>query len=139
MTTNEHQYSITVFYEDTDAAGMVYHANYLKFMERARSTFLRERKLKVSDLVNQYHIQLLVRAANLTFEKPARLEQTLTVVTKVTKLGRASVHFEQKIFTEPHQRDALVCVGEIVIVCTNLKGKPCAIPEPIVRELKSEN
>lgn len=141
MTTHidEHHYPVIVFYEDTDAAGIVYHANYLRFMERARTTYLREKNITLSNLINQHGVQFLVRAVQLSFERPAKLEQNLTVVSKITKLGRASAYFKQTIFLDPHEQDSLVCSGEIVLVCTNLAGEPCAIPESIVRGLKREN
>lgn len=130
-------YSITVFYEDTDAAGVVYHANYLKFMERARTIFLQQKGIKLSDIIVQDKVQFLVRAASISYERPARLEQSLTVATKITKFGRASMHFKQNIFIDVARPETLVCSGDIVIVCTDLQYKPCAIPERILGEIKA--
>lgn len=152
-------YPVTVFYEDTDAAGVVYHANYLKFMERARTIFLQQKGIKLSDIIAQDKVQFLVRAVSISYERPAKLEQSLTVATKITKFGRASMHFSQNIFgdvcpkqinvqvgasnTPEHSfgksiesPETLICSGDVVIVCTDLHYKPCAIPERILGELK---
>lgn len=138
--TIEHRdrYEVVVFYEDTDAAGIVYHANYIKYMERARTVFLRQRGLTLKELSEKHHIQFLIRAVNVKFERPAVLEQTLTVVTKITKLGRASIQFSQSIYADPDNPDTLVCTGDVVVVCAdNVQYKPYAIPEAVLGELKA--
>lgn len=134
-----HETPIMIFYEDTDAAGVVYHANFVKFMERARTLFLHDRGLTLKQIGDRYHVQFLVRAINVKFEKPARLEQSLTVMTKITKFGKASLEFSQNIYADPNQPQSIVCSGDVVLVCTNLDFKPCPMPEGLLRELKSES
>lgn len=129
-----HQYPLAIFYEDTDAGGVVYHANYLKFMERARTTWLNDKGLSLPALIDTFGIQLVVHTAHIRYEHVARLQQQLMVVTEVAKLKRASLIFHQSIYLVPHQ--VRVCFGEIMVVCTNLQFKPCAIPQPVLRELK---
>lgn len=131
-----HYYGLQIFYEDTDAAGVVYHANYIKFMERARTTLLQEKGLSLPTLINDFSVQFLVRAVSVTYEKPARLQQNLTVATTITKYGRASLTFKQDIFFNPQNENTMICSGEVVIVCTDLQFKPCGIPAAVLRELK---
>jgi len=134
-----HHFSLQVFYEDTDALGVVYHANYVKFMERARTVFLQEKGLSLPALIDTFGIQLLVRNLQVSYARPARLLQALTVITEVTKINKASLTFSQNLYFDPSDLNTMICSGEVVVVCTNLDFKPCAIPAAIVRELKSES
>mgnify|MGYP002386463008 FL=1 len=78
-----HHYPLQIFYEDTDAAGIVYHANYIKYMERARTLLLRQKGLSLAALIDTFGVQFLVRAVNISYEKPVRLQQHITVVTNL--------------------------------------------------------
>ncbi|MBS0289923.1 MAG: YbgC/FadM family acyl-CoA thioesterase [Proteobacteria bacterium] len=133
-----HHYPIHIFYEDTDAAGIVYHANYIKFMERARTTLLQEKGLSLPALIDTFGIQFVVRAVNITYEQPARLQEELIVVTELAKYGKASLVFKQNIYFRPEDLKTMICSGEVVIVCVNKQFKPCAIPAAVLKELKSE-
>lgn len=134
---NPHLYNIMVFYEDTDAAGIVYHANYIKYLERARTMFMNELGLPLSKVLELYKVQFLVCNINISFEKPAKLEQTLTVASKINNLGRASVTFEQNVYLD-QGLEQRACRAEVALVCTNLNYKPVAIPQEILQELKRE-
>ncbi|MBN9287772.1 MAG: YbgC/FadM family acyl-CoA thioesterase [Gammaproteobacteria bacterium] len=131
-----HHYPLQIFYEDTDAAGIVYHANYIKYMERARTLLLQQKGLSLAALIDTFGVQFLVRAVNISYEKPVRLQQHITVVTNLAKFGRASLTFSQNIYFDPHDMDTMICSGEVVIVCTDLQFKPCAIPATVLKELK---
>lgn len=130
-----HCYSVQIFYEDTDAAGIVYHANYIKFMERARTIFLEQKGLSLPTLIDNFGIQFLVKELKITYEKPARLGQMVTVVTHIDKVGKASLRFAQNIYFDPADPQTMICSGEVVIVCTNKQFKPCGIPPQIIGEL----
>lgn len=131
-----HHFQLQVFYEDTDAAGIVYHANYIKFMERARTTFLQENGFSIPTIIENFGVLFVVKAVNITYLQPAKLQQMITVVTELAKVGRASMTFLQRIYLDPHNINTMICTGEVVIVCTDLQFKPCAIPEAVLRELK---
>lgn len=135
---NPHLYNMMIFYEDTDAAGIVYHANYVKYLERARTMFMNELGLPLSRVVELYKVQFLVCNINISFEKPAKLEQTLTIASKINNLGRASVTFEQNIYLDEGLQQR-ACQAEVALVCTNLNYKPVAIPKEILQELKRES
>ncbi|MCL1126390.1 tol-pal system-associated acyl-CoA thioesterase [Shewanella surugensis] len=122
---------IFIYYEDTDAGGVVYHANYLKFFERARTQWLNALGISQTDLLAGDRA-FAVKHAELDFCKPARLEQNLIVETKVNKVKRASLLFEQRIIDE----DGVVyCKGMILVACISLSQmKPKAIPKHIIKE-----
>ncbi len=131
-----HYYPVQIFYEDTDAAGIVYHANYIKYLERARTTLLQQKGLSLPALIDTFGIQFVVRAVNITFEKPAKLQQNIIVSTDLVKQGRASLTFKQNIYFDPSDMDTMICSGEVVVVCVNQQFKPCAIPLEVIKELK---
>ncbi len=133
-----HYYPVQIFYEDTDGAGIVYHANYVKYMERARTVLLEEKGFSLPGLKEHYGVQFVVKALDVRYFKPATLQQKLIVVTELSKLGRATLTFTQTLFLDPGDKKTMICSGEVVIVCTNLIFKPCVIPMAVMRELKSE-
>lgn len=131
-----HYYPVQIFYEDTDAAGIVYHANYIKYLERARTTLLQQKGLSLPALIDTFGVQFVVRAVNITFEKPAKLQQNIIVATNMSKYGKASLVFKQDIYFDPMDMDTMICSGEVVVVCVNQQFKPCAIPSVVIKELK---
>lgn len=92
-----HSFSVRVYYEDTDAAGIVYYANYLKFAERARTEALRLSGFDQSELMQNEGIGFVVRRCTADFLKPALLDDLLTIETRLTDISRVSVHMLQTI------------------------------------------
>ena len=92
-------YSLTVYYEDTDAKGVVYYANYLKFFERARTEYLRECGYEQMKLM-QEGIIFVVRGVEMKLQKPARLDDVLVIKSQLIKLGKVSFDFLQKAYLE---------------------------------------
>ena len=130
------RWPITVYYEDTDAGGVVYHSNYLNFFERARTECLRAIGVKQSSLLSE-DIAFVVKKAELNFCRAARFEQNLFVETLVIEMKKASLTFEQRLVD--HQ-GVVYCEGKILVACITLSQmKPRAIPKNIVQELKSGN
>jgi len=134
-----YRFPVQVYYEDTDATGVVYHTNYIKYMERARSTLLQQKGLSLPAIIDKFGIQFLVRGIKVDFRQPARLLQSLTVVTRMTKIGRASLVFQHDLYFEPGHEQTMICSGEVVLVCANMAFKPCAIPADVLKEIKIEN
>lgn len=93
--TGVHRYTIRVYYEDTDAGGIVYHANYFRFAERARTEALREAGIPHSELVADFGRMFVVRRSEIDYLLPARLDEVLTVVTEPISVGGASVVLRQ--------------------------------------------
>ncbi|MFI4937198.1 MAG: YbgC/FadM family acyl-CoA thioesterase [Candidatus Berkiellales bacterium] len=132
-----HHFPVQIYYEDTDAGGIVYHANYIKFMERARTTLLQEKGLSLVALIDTFGIQFVVRSIQINYQQPARLQQTLIVVTKLIDFNKASMTFSQDIYLDPQDVRTMICSGEVIIVCTNLQFKPCKIPEAVGKEFNA--
>ncbi len=92
-----HRHSLRVYYEDTDAGGIVYHANYLRFAERARTEALRQAGIPHALLVEAFNRMLVVRRAELDYALPARLDEQLVVITTPLRVGGASVDLRQEV------------------------------------------
>ena len=95
-----HRFPIRVYYEDTDAAGIVYYANHLKFAERARTEMLRCLGLDHSTLRTSFGLTFAVRRCLADYRAPARLDDELDVQTRLTRLGGASIDLDQRIFLD---------------------------------------
>ena len=120
---------VRVYYEDTDAAGVVYHTNYLKFMERARTEWLRASGFSQETLKNKEGVLFAVKNMNVDFIKPAVLDQQLTVTTSIKNIGGASLLFEQLVSNDT---DEPLCHADVNVVCINSDTlKPKRIPETI--------
>jgi len=130
---NEFTLQVRVYYEDTDAGGVVYHSNYLNFMERARTEWLRHIGFEQHTLIEKDEILFAVRKVNIEFHKPALFNELLNINTRITHTRRASLVFEQIIF---NQSEEIICKAEIKIACLNSTTmKPEPIPETILSEL----
>ena len=120
---------VRIYYEDTDAGGVVYYANYLKFFERGRTEFLRNFNIQQDTLLEQ-NIAFMVKKVEMDCIKSARFNQLLSVKTEVLSQRKASLMFRQKIFDEKKE---LLCQADTLIACVNLqKMKPTAIPTEII-------
>ncbi len=125
---------IRVYYEDTDAGNVVYYANYLKFMERARTEWLRALGFEQDELIRRDGVLFAVRSANIEFLKPARFNDLLQATLRISRRGQASLTFAQEI-----RRDGLVlCEGEVKVACLDAGTfAPRPIPENIGSKIDS--
>ena len=127
------RWPISVYYEDTDASGVVYHSNYLNFFERARTEWLKAMGVKQAALLAD-DIAFVVKRAELKFCRAARFEQNLIVETVVIDLKKASLMFEQKLIDE---QGVIYCEAKVLVACISLsRMRPRAIPKNIVQEFK---
>ncbi|WP_406666730.1 tol-pal system-associated acyl-CoA thioesterase [Gallaecimonas sp. GXIMD1310] len=121
----QHQWPVRIYYEDTDAGGIVYHANYLKFFERARTEWLRQLGVEQDGLLAM-DVAFVVRSVKMENHLPARFNELLQVVSQVVQLKRASLVFHQQLLREGGQ---LLCEADVRVACVDLKkGKATAIP-----------
>ncbi len=128
------RWPISVYYEDTDAGGVVYHSNYLNFFERARTEWLKSMGVKQTQLLAD-DIAFVVKKAELDFKVAARFEQNLFVESSVIELKNASLVFQQQLIDDAGK---VYCEGHIVVVCVALsRMRPRAIPQNIAQEFKS--
>jgi acyl-CoA thioester hydrolase len=116
---------VRVYYEDTDAGGVVYYANYLKFMERARTEWLRALGFEQTELAARDGVLFAVRSAQVDFVRPARFNDRLETTVVLSRCGSASLIFTQEVRREGE----LLCQGEIKIACLDAATfKPKPIP-----------
>lgn len=129
---NEFLWSVRVYYEDTDNGGVVYYANYLKFMERARTEWLRSLGYEQDRLAGEQGILFAVTSVRLDYLLPARFNDLLEVSARVTDPGKASITFEQEV----RRGDSVLCRGTIRIACIDSKTlRPVRIPSDLYGEL----
>lgn len=116
---------VRVYYEDTDAGGVVFYANYLKFFERGRTEWLRQLGVNQTDLAAQENRVFVVKDLDIRYKKPARLDDLLTIHSKVTRVGRASMTFYQYAETDGEPS----CESNIQICCVDAQTlRPAALP-----------
>ncbi|MES9947380.1 MAG: tol-pal system-associated acyl-CoA thioesterase [Candidatus Thiodiazotropha sp.] len=125
---------IRVYYEDTDAGGVVYYTNYLKFMERARTEWLRSLGFEQDLLLQQDGIIFAVRQVELGYHAPARFNDNLEVIARLSQKGRASLTFFQEVVRPSDSQ--LLCRGTIKIACVNMETmRPTPIPKKLLMEI----
>lgn len=128
----EFSWPVRVYYEDTDSGGVVFHANYLKFFERARTEMLRSLGFEQDRLIAEENVIFAVRSAMLDYLRPARFNDQLEVSAKVIERKSASLRFGQVIT----RRQEVLCSGEIRIACLDAQSmKPKPIPSVILEQL----
>ncbi len=121
-----HQLAVRVYYEDTDAGGIVYHARYLAFAERARTEAMREGGAAHDELATQHGLIFVVRRAEMDYLRPARLDDVLVVHTETVALGGASITVRQSFTVGEHP----VGVLRVKLACIRqADGRPARIPE----------
>ena len=134
MGSKEFKLTARVYYEDTDAAGIVYHANYLKFMERARTEWLRSLGYDQHKLAEDHQVGFVVRKMDIDFIQPARLDDELNIVSNLQKCGRASMIFSQTVYRD----NVVLCGATVKVGCINLQsGRPQAMSDELYREIKN--
>ena len=125
---------VRVYIEDTDAGGIVYYVNYLKFMERARTEFMRQFGYRHYALAEE-HFQFVVQSCNIRYRRPARVDDLLTVRAELQRLGRASLLFSQAVYRD----EELLCEAEVRVGCVdNDSMRPAAMPDELYHILKGE-
>ena len=119
-----YQHKIRVYTEDVDYMGIVYHANYLCFFERARTEMLREKELLLSDL-KKLNVLFAINELAIQYRYPAKLDDLLNINTEIKDLTRCSFVFDQQMHNQDEQ---LISEARIKVVCVNSELKPKRIP-----------
>ena len=125
-------HKIKVYYEDTDAGGVVYYANYLKFLERARSEAIADIGLSNQKIKKDFGLLIIVKSCNIDFKKSAYLEDLLKIKSSITSFSKTSLSMKQII----SKGDDIIVNAKVHLVFINEKGKPNRIPEEIITKLK---
>lgn len=119
------KFSVRIYYEDTDAGGIVYHANYLKFAERARCEWLREWNIPAVTMLPDHGFQIVVRHLTADYFASSYLDDLLDVETSIVDLGNASFTMQQRIM----KGETLLADLKVVLVCVNKAGKAIRVPD----------
>jgi len=132
MQRNNFSWPVRVYYEDTDAGGIVYYANYLKYFERARTEWLRALGVE-QDIWLAQQVAFVVTEVQMQNKRAAKFNEQLTVYSEISTLKRASLNFKQDIFNAVQQ---LVCTAEIKVACVDPEQlKARSIPAEIIEVL----
>ena len=135
MTT--FNWPVRVYYEDTDSGGVVYYANYLRFMERARTEWLRHIGIEQNELRDRDNVLFVVRRVELDYVKPACFNDMLDVTVTLSQQGRASITVDQAVM---RQTGEVVCNGRVKIACVDaVTLRPHALPERLLLEITRDN
>lgn len=118
-----HSIKIKVYYEDTDAGGVVYYGRYLGFLERARTEFLSERGISVAGLHDQGSF-LVVTRVDISYKKPARLGDLIDITTEVTEIRNASMTLKNQVLRD----NALLAEAHVTFACIDKDGRPKRLP-----------
>lgn len=128
---------IRVYYEDTDAGGIVFYANYLKFFERARTEWLRTAEVGQQALSVLHGVMFVVKSATVDYHAPAKLDDELKLTVVVERLGRASVQFVQEAWRVSVEHEELLATARIRVGCVDtVQFRPCAIPDDVLLKIE---
>ena len=116
-----------VYYEDTDASGRVYHANYLKFLERSRTDLIYQTNYTHEELLKKFDLIFVVKECSISFKKPAFFEDLIKVTSEIDQLSRVKIKFNQKIYRESD----LLIQASVLIIPVNSSGKISKLPNEL--------
>ncbi len=129
------QYTLKIYYEDTDAGGVVYYANYLKFIERARTEMINKLGFTLATLLKEYDRLFLVKKIECDYIESCKLEDTLNVQSNILVLKNASLELEQNLL----KQNKIIFRSKIVMVCVNSQGAPSKIPNELHSLMKNKD
>ena len=131
-------WTIRVYYEDTDAGGVVFYANYLKFFERARTEWLRAAGVNQQALTESHRVIFVVKSTSVDYHSPAKLDDELKLSVVVERFGRASVQFMQEAWRINAGEPQLLSTGRIKVACVDVMTfRPVPIPDDILEQIQS--
>ena len=122
--TKEFKYITKIYYEDTDAGGVVYYANYLKFLERARSEAIYSLGLSNKELLDKEGIIIIVKSCNIEYKKSAKFEDEIQIISKINEVRNSSFKMHQII----KKNITIISEADVLLVTVNKEGKPVRIP-----------
>jgi len=131
--TTDFTWNVRVYYEDTDAGGVVFYANYLKFFERARTEWLRAAGIGQQLLTESHRVMFVVKSTAVDYHAPAKLDDELKLTVVVERLGRASVEFVQEAWRVNGNEKKLLASGKIRVGCVHTDSfRPAPIPNEVL-------
>ena len=131
--SKEFKHEAKIYYEDTDSGGVVYYANYLKFLERARSEAIHSLGFSNKGLLENHGILLIVKSCNIQYKQPAQLEDLLEISSEATSFTKTSILMKQLIL----KNKDIISEAEVHLVAVDNKGKPTKIPDQLKTKLEN--
>jgi acyl-CoA thioester hydrolase len=131
LTADAFFFPVRVYYEDTDAGGVVYHSNYYKLAERARTEWLRALEIPGDVLIKEHKVHFVARRSNIEWKKPARLDDLLVIETRLSGLGKVRMRVRHTF----RRDDVVLCIIEIELVCINFDFIPTPFPDALTHRL----
>jgi acyl-CoA thioester hydrolase len=132
--TEPFTWPVRVYYEDTDAGGVVYYANYMKFAERARTEWLRALGFEQTELAAREKIAFVVRSAAIEFLAPARFDDALRVTVELIKVGAGQIDLNQRVL----RGDEVLAAVTVKIVCVRVATmRPVRLPQPLAAKIRT--
>jgi acyl-CoA thioester hydrolase len=122
----KHQIRVKIYYEDTDAGGVVYYANYLRYMERARTEFLSEKGMSIAEHHRQGFFFVVVHV-DISYKQPARLGDIISITSEITEMKNVSIVFKNQVFKETQ----MLAEARVTLACIDKNGRPQRIPEDV--------
>ena len=126
-------FTVKIYYEDTDAGGVVYYANYLKFLERARSEAIYSLGYTNSSILERFGVLLIVKSCNIEYKKPAKFEDTLEIISEIKSFTKTSFLMKQTIL----RNNELISQADIHLVVVDKNGKPSKVPDVLKQKLEN--
>lgn len=126
-------WNVRVYYEDTDAGGIVYYANYLKFFERARTEWLRQINVGQHALLQAHDVMFVVKSVSAEYHAPAKLDDVIKLTLSIEKLGRASISFVQEAWCG----EQLLNTARVKVGCVDSALRPRAVPPAVADKMRS--
>lgn len=138
MPSTDFHWPLRIYYEDTDAGGIVYYANYLKFFERARTEWLRTKGINQHTLADSHQLLFVVKSAAIDYHAPAKLDDELKLIVTVKRFGRASLEFRQEAWRITGAAPCLLAAADIKVACVSSSAlRPCSIPDDVLAKIRS--
>lgn len=132
------RWTVRVYFEDTDAAGIVYYANFLKFFERCRTEWLRALGIEQQHLAEREHLQFVVVSLRCDFARPARLDDSIAVTARIAQRARTYLVFDQHASRTSVQGEELLATAVVKVACVNNRTmRPTALPGSLVDALRT--
>ena len=125
-------FKVKVYYEDTDVGGVVYYANYLKFLERARSEAIYSLGYTNSSILKKFEVLLIVKSCKIDYKKPAMFEDTLEILSEVKSFTKTSFLMKQSILRD----NEIITDADVHLVSVDKNGKPSRIPDELKKKLE---
>jgi acyl-CoA thioester hydrolase len=131
--SSEFNWEVRVYYEDTDAGGIVYYANYLKFFERARTEWLRAIGVNQHALLQEHDAMFVVKSISADYQAPAKLDDVIKLTLRIEKLGRASIQFVQEAWCG----ERLLNSARVKVGCVDSALRPRAVPDAVAARMRT--